>query len=61
MNINSRIDWKAGMAISARTFLEQDKNLLRRQQAASRAINGDQFGLIPFTEFDNRGGFVRNT
>lgn len=60
MNINSRIDWKAGMAISARTFLEQDKNLLRRQQAASRAINGDQFGLIPFTEFDNRGGFVRN-
>lgn len=60
MNINSRIDWKAGMAVSARTFLELDGNLARRQEAASRAVNGDQFGLIPFTEFNNRGGFVRN-
>lgn len=60
MNINSRIDWKAGMAITAQTFLELDENLRHRQQAATRAVNGNEFGLIPFTEFDNRGGFVRN-
>ena len=60
MNINSRIDWKAGMAISAQTFLELDENLRHRQQAATRAVNGNEFGLIPFTEFDKQGGFVRN-
>lgn len=60
MNINSRIDWKAGMAISAQTFLELDENLRHRQQAAARAVNGNEFGLIPFTEFDRQGGFVRN-
>ncbi len=60
MNINSRIDWEAGMSISAQTFVELDENLARRQQAVNRAVNGNQFGLIPFTEFDNRGGFVRN-
>lgn len=60
MNINSRIDWKAGMAISAQTFLELDKNLRHRQQAATRAVNGNEFGLIPFTEFDRQGGFVRS-
>lgn len=60
MNINSRIDWKAGMAISAQTFLELDENLRHRQQAATRAVNGNEFGLIPFTEFDRQGGFIRN-
>lgn len=60
MNINSRIDWKAGMAISAQTFLELDENLRHRQQAATRAVNGNEFGLMPFTEFDRQGGFVRN-
>lgn len=60
MNINSRIDWKAGMAISAQTFLELDENLRHRQQVATRAVNGNEFGLIPFTEFDRQGGFVRN-
>lgn len=60
MNINSRIDWKSGMTVSAQTFVELDENLDRRQQAANRAVNGNRFGLIPFTEFDNRGGFVRN-
>lgn len=60
MNINSRIDWKAGMAISAQIFLELDENLRHRQQAATRAVNGNEFGLIPFTEFDRQGGFVRN-
>ena len=60
MNINSRIDWKAGMALSAQTFVELDENLAKRQQVTSRAVNGTQFGLIPFTEFNNRGGFVRN-
>lgn len=60
MNINSRIDWKAGMAISAQTFLVLDENLRHRQQAATRAVNGNEFGLIPFTEFDRQGGFVRN-
>ena len=60
MNINSRIDWKAGMAISERTFIEMDENLARRQEVASRTVNGNQFGLIPFTEFNSQGGFVRN-
>ena len=60
MNINSRIDWESGMALSAQTFVELDANLARRQQAVNRAVNGNQFGLIPFTEVDCRGGFVRN-
>ena len=60
MNINSRIDWKAGMAISERTFIEMDENLARRQEVASRTVNGNQFGLIPFTKFNCQGGFVRN-
>lgn len=60
MNINSRIDWKAGMKISAQTFMEMDRNLDQRLQASSRITNGTQFGLIPFSEFNNNGGFVRN-
>ncbi len=60
MNINSRIAWQEGMDISAQTFLELDENFSRRQEVASRAVNGNQFGLIPFTEFSVRGGFVRN-
>lgn len=60
MNINARIDWRDGMPLSARTFVELDEQIARRQQVASRAINGDQFGLIPYTEFSCQGGFVRN-
>ncbi len=60
MNINSKIDWEAGMTLSAQTFVELDECLARKQEAVNRAANGNQFGLIPFTEFDNRGGFVRN-
>lgn len=60
MNINSKIDWKTGMAISAQTFIQMDRNLALRQEVASRTSNGDQFGLIPFTEFKCQGGFVRN-
>ena len=46
MNINSRIDWKAGMAISAQTFLELDENLRHRQQAATRAVNGNSASYL---------------
>ncbi len=60
MNINAKIDWEAGMMLSAQTFVELDECLTRKQEAVTRAANGNQFGLIPFTEFDNRGGFVRN-
>lgn len=60
MNINSRIDWKDGMALSAQTFIELDNNISRRQQAASMAVNGSQFGIIPYTEFKAQGRIVRN-
>ena len=45
MNINSRIDWEAGMEISAQTFVELDANLARREQVASRAVNVTSLAL----------------
>ena len=59
-NINARIDWKPGMEVTAQTFLELDQNIAERQQMANRAANGTQFGIIPFTDFSVKGGFVKN-
>ena len=61
MNVNARIDWQTGMEITAQTFTKFDENIVYRQQVASRIMNGNRFGLIPFSKFDCQAGFVKNT
>lgn len=59
MNVNARIDWQTGMEITAQTFTKFDENIVYRQQVASRIMNGNRFGLIPFSKFDCQAGFVK--
>ena len=61
MNVNARIDWQTGMEITAQTFTKFDENIVYRQQVAIRIMNGNRFGLIPFSKFDCQAGFVKNT
>ncbi len=60
MNVNSRIDWHPGMELTAQTFIEFDRNIALKQEYANRIINGNNFGLIPSTPFNNKGVFVKN-
>ncbi len=61
MDINARINWKPGMEITDQTFLELDANLDFRQQMALRAALGSaRTGLLPGTEFNNTGMFVKS-
>ena len=61
MNVNSRIDWHIGMELTAQTFIEFDENIARKQQVVNQITNGNQFGIIPASEFNNKGVFVKNT
>ena len=59
MNVNAKIDWHAGMELTAQTFIELDKNLDRQQQITRRIVNGGDFGIIPAAPFHCQGGFVK--
>lgn len=61
MNVNAKIDWQAGMELTAKTFIELDERIARNQQITHRIANGNQFGIIPATPFCCDGRFVKKT
>lgn len=62
MDINARINWKPGMEVTAETFLGMNRHIDFQQQTAIRAALGNTLiGLLPDSEFNNEGSFVRNT
>lgn len=61
MNVNAKINWQAGMELTAQTFIELDKSISRSQQITHRISNGKQFGIIPATPFSCQGVFVKKT
>ena len=62
MDLNSRINWLPGMEITAQTFIGLEEKLDFQQQIAIRAALGStQMGLLPGTEQNCKGVFVKNT
>lgn len=61
MDINARIDWKPGMEITAQTFIELNANIDFKQQVAARITHDNRIGILPGSEFDCQGAFVKNT
>ena len=61
MNVNAKIDWHAGMELTAQTFIELDKSLERNRQVAYKVACGNHFGILPTTEFHCNGVFVKKT
>lgn len=59
-DINARIDWQPGMEISAQTFKELTDNLDFKQRVMSMIANNNRSGLLPDTDFDCQGTFVKN-
>lgn len=59
-DINARIDWQAGMELSAQTLRELSANLDFKQRVTSCIANNNRIGLLPETEFDCQGAFVKN-
>ena len=61
MDINSRINWKPGMEITAETFAGMGQHIDLGQQVAIRAALGNtRIGLLPGVPFNNKGAFVKN-
>ncbi|MDR1881994.1 MAG: type VI secretion system baseplate subunit TssK [Prevotella sp.] len=60
MDINSRIDWRAGMEITAQTFRELDGNIDLRQEVIGRIAHAGLTGLLPNVPFCCHGAFVKN-
>lgn len=61
MNVNAKIDWHAGMELTAQTFIELDNSLARNQQITHRISHGNHFGIIPAAPFQCQGTFVKKT
>jgi hypothetical protein len=61
MNVNAKIDWHAGMELTAQTFIELDKCLEKNRQIANTVAAGNHFGILPTAEFSCRGVFVKKT
>lgn len=61
MNVNAKIDWHAGMELTAQTFIELDKSLERNRQITYQVACGNHFGILPTTEFRCNGVFVKKT
>ncbi len=59
-DINARIDWQPGMELSAQTLKELTDNLDFKQRVMSMIANNNRTGLLPGTEFDCHGAFVKN-
>ena len=61
MNVNAKIDWRAGMELTAQTFIELDKCLERNRQVTNTVAYGNHFGILPTTAFSCNGVFVKKT
>ena len=60
IDINARIDWQPGMALSAQTFKELTERLDFKQRVTSMIANNNRSGLLPDSVFDCHGTFVKN-
>ncbi len=61
MNVNAKIDWHAGMELTAQTFIELDKCLERNRQTTFQVSCGSCFGILPTVPFLCKGVFVKKT
>ena len=62
MDINSRINWKPGMEMTAETFAGMGQQIDFQQQVAIQAALGNtRIGILPSAPFNNRGVFVKST
>lgn len=61
MNVNAKIDWHAGMELTAQTFIELDKCLERNRQITNTVAYGNHFGILPTSTFSCKGVFVKKT
>ncbi len=62
MNINSKINWKPGLELTAETFAGLNEHIDFQQQIAIQAALGNtRMGLLPGQVYNNNGTFVRNT
>lgn len=62
MDVNEKINWMPGMELTAETFRELENSFDFRQNLALKAALGrNQLGLLPHSEFECRGVFVKNT
>ncbi len=59
-DINARIDWQAGMELSAQTLRELTANLDFKQRVTGCIANNNRIGLLPDAVFDCQGAFVKN-
>lgn len=62
MDINSIIRWHTGMEVNSETIksMYEDQNSLYLM-VVSATIGDNQLGIIPRSQFNNEGTFVRNT
>ena len=62
MDINSRINWKPGMEMTAETFASMNQHIDFGQQVAIQAALGNtRIGLLPTVAFNNKGVFVKSS
>lgn len=62
MDINSRINWKPGMELTAETFAGMNRHIDFQQRVAIQAaLDCTRIGILPDAPFNNNGVFVRNT
>lgn len=62
MDINSRINWKPGMEMTAETFAGMGQHIDFQQQVAIQAALGNtRIGILPRAPFNNRGAFVKSS
>lgn len=59
MNINAKIDWKSGLELTSGTFITLDNSIDKRLLSISRIVNGNLFGIVPSTAFNNSAIFVK--
>ena len=61
MNVNSRVNWHAGMELTEQTFKELENSIARKEHITNKISARAQFGIIPDTPFMCSGMFVRKT
>lgn len=61
VDVNSRIDWRAGMEITVGTFRQIDDSLDLRHQLTARVASEGKLGILSGETFSCDGAFVKNT
>ncbi len=61
VNINSKINWQAGLELTEQTFRGMDRAFDSRISALRIALANGQFGLLPGSDYYNNATFVKRT